>query len=315
MNETYLAVDLGGTNVKYGLVTTTGQVRYFTKWPVDPGRGSGPVVAELVNRLKDLLAEIPSQDQPRGLAVGVAGIVNSKQGLLVFARNLPGWRQVPLAALLEKALGLDTRLENDANLYALGEYRAGAGRGLRNFICITLGTGVGGGLILDGRLWKGPYGTASEVGHLVVEPQGLPCSCGGRGCLETLASARAIENQARLLFNETTPVGSELTGTPTTEALYRMAKTGNRMAADLFGSAGRALGVALAGVFNLLGLEGAIIGGGVSAAFEFLYPTLYEEFSSRLVAVDPLTIRILPAQLGDTAPLLAAPVLFGEGGY
>ena len=316
MSETYLGLDVGGTNLKYGLVTATGRIEHFTRLPVDLVRGPGPVIEELVRRLKDLFVKIPAQDQPRGLAVGVAGIVNSEEGLLVCARNLPGWRQVPLADLLSEALGLEVRLENDANLYTLGEYRAGAGQGLRNFICITVGTGVGGGLILDGCLWKGPYGTASEIGHMVVEPQGLPCSCGGRGCLETLASARAITGQAKLVFKDEFPQRSEaLKDAVIPEVVYRMAKSGNRRAVGLFEAAGRALGVALAGVFNLLGLEGVIIGGGVSAAFDLLYPGLYEEFSSRVVTIDPATTYIAKAQLGDSAPLLGAPLLFGDCDY
>ena len=313
MNETYLGLDIGGTNAKYGLVTATGQIRNFTRLAIDPAQGPEPVIAELIRRLKDLLTGIPRKHQPQGLSVGVAGIVNSKRGLLVEARNLPGWREVPLAALLAEALGLETRLENDANLYALGEYQAGAGRGLHSFVCITLGTGVGGGLILDGCLWKGPFGTASELGHLVVEPQGEVCSCGSHGCLETLASARAIERQARLLFKDAPSVGSEdHPAAITAEMVYRLAKSGNQTATELFGSAGRALGTALAGIFNLLALEGAILGGGMSLAYEFLYPGLYDEFSSRLVTADPKSVRILQSELGDSAPLLGGPVLFAD---
>ncbi|MFH1092036.1 MAG: ROK family protein [Pseudomonadota bacterium] len=315
MNQTYLGLDLGGTNIKYGLITADGEILKRGRFKAARTRGPEPIIKDLIEHLRRLVDELPRELYPLGLAVGTAGVIQPRQGILVSAPNLPGWKNIPLAEILAEALDMEVRVENDANLYTLGEWIAGAGRQMDNLVGVTLGTGVGGGLILDGRLWDGSFLSAAEIGHLMIDPQGPPCACGGNGCLETFASATAITRNARNWIRE----GRECSYTGrldklTCARLHQLALQGDGVALEAFALAGWALGIALTSVFNLLGLEGAVIGGGAATAFEFIYPRLSAEFSARTLTVEPEKVKIIPAQLGDDAPLAGAPVLFGAGG-
>jgi len=314
MTKTYLGIDLGGTNARFGLVTVEGAILQRGRFPVRSERGVEPILEDLISRIKDLLSGLTENEYPAGVAVGVAGRVLPDKGTLLSSPNLPGWLNVPLGRRLEEGLGLEVRLENDANLYALGEWSAGAGRGLDDLVVLTLGTGVGGGLILNGRLWDSVFGTAAEVGHIVIEPEGRPCGCGSRGCLETIASATAMAWTARewILGGRPSAYQGRLEDLTTADLFY-LARRGDRLAREAFARAGWALGLALTGIFNLLGLEGAVIGGGAAAAYEFIYPKMYEEFAGRVFAVDPESVRLAPAALGDDAPLAGAPRLFSAG--
>lgn len=309
--RTYLGVDLGGTNARCGLVTREGEILRRSRFAVEAGRGPEPILQDLIAALAALQEGLPAADRPRGLAVGVAGQVLAREGLLASSPNLPGWTNLPLARRLGQALGLEVCLANDADLYALGEWLAGAAQGLSNVIVLTLGTGVGGGLILEGRLWTGSFGSAAEIGHLVVEPDGEPCPCGSRGCLETIASASAMARTARRWLSQGR--ASAYQGDPedlSAARLCELAREGDALAREVFARAGWALGLALTSVFNLLGLEGAVIGGGAAPAFEFIYPEMFAEFSARVFAVDPGRVRFAPAVLGDDAVLVGAPALF-----
>lgn len=310
-NSTYLGVDLGGTNARYGLVAEDGRIIRQGRFAVRSERGPEPILEQLTGCLQAIQEGLFEDERPRGLAMGVAGQVLPDRGVLLFSPNLPGWTNIPLGDRLSRALGLPVRVENDANLYALGEWLAGAGRGLDNLLLVTLGTGVGGGLILNGRLWNGAYGTAAEVGHMQVEPEGLLCACGARGCLETIASATAIARTARQWIAQGRPF--EFQGDPkslTSARLCDLARAGDNLARQVFERAGWAIGHVLADVFNLLGLEGVVIGGGAAQAYEFIHPRMFEVFASRVLTVDPEIIRFAPTALGDDAPLVGAPALF-----
>ncbi|MBW2091752.1 MAG: ROK family protein, partial [Deltaproteobacteria bacterium] len=212
---------------------------------------------------------------------------------------------------LEEALDLEVRIENDANLYALGEWLAGAGQGMDNLVVITLGTGVGGGIILDGRLWTGSFGNAGEIGHMVVEPDGRPCKCGSNGCLETLASGTAMAEMAREWIQNGEPCGYQGNLEYLTSAdLFDLARQGDPLALKVFNKAGSSLGLALTNVFNLLGLEGAIIGGGAGVVFDFLKPKILEELSGRVFTADLDQITLARSTLGESASLIGAPTLF-----
>lgn len=313
MSEIYLALDLGGTNAKFGLVSKTGEILDRGRFPVLAERGPEPIVRDLVANLKSLLDRFGRDIRPQALAVGAAGQVRPETGEIVFAPNLPGWRDIPLGGLLSEALDLEVRLENDADLYALGEYAAGAGRGTKNLVCLTLGTGVGGGLVLDGRIWSGPYGSAAEVGHVIIQPEGAECGCGGRGCLETLASATAMAAYGRELLR-----AGEKTlfkGSPEqldSAELFRLAGQGDQPALKVFRRAGWALGVGLSGILNLLGLEAVIIGGGAAPVFPYIRDHIMKEISTRVFTIDPDRLVLSQAVLGDDAPLAGVPALFGN---
>jgi glucokinase len=195
--KTCLAADIGGTNIKVGLVDEDGQVLARQGFSTDSGRGPELVMADIIRHLRELAAGAPRGRRPMGLAIGVPGWINQSAGILLNTPNMPGWVNVPVAEIMSRALGLPVFLENDSNLYTLGEWHGGAGRGLKHLLGLTLGTGVGGGLIIDGRLWYGAFASAGEIGHQQVETRGAPCGCGGRGCLETLASATGMARLGR----------------------------------------------------------------------------------------------------------------------
>lgn len=309
--KTYLGIDIGGTNIRYGLVTDEGKVLSDSHFSVFSERGLEAVLNDLTSHLTRFLDSLPADLKPEGVGVGAAGRILPEQGLIVSSPNLPGWKNVPLADLLQKALDLEVRLENDVNVYALGEWLAGAGHGRENLVVLTLGTGVGGGLILNNRLWTGSFGTAAEIGHMVVEPGGPPCKCGGRGCLETYASATAMVSMAREMINGGRKCGYEGRLEHLTSVhLFDLAKEGDSLALDIFSRTGTAIGIALTNVFNLLGLQGAIIGGGAGLTFEFLKPSIEKELTSRVFAVDYDQIFLARSTLGDMAPLIGAPALF-----
>ena len=309
--KTYLGIDIGGTNIRYGLVTDEGKVLSDSHFSVFSERGLEAVLNDLTSHLTRFLDSLPEDLKPEGVGVGAAGRILPEQGLIVSSPNLPGWKNVPLADHLQKALDLEVRLENDVNVYALGEWLAGAGQSRENLVVLTLGTGVGGGLILNNRLWAGSFGTAAEIGHMVVEPDGPPCKCGSRGCLETYASATAMVSMAREMINGGRKCGYEGRLEHLTSVhLFDLAIEGDGLALDIFSTAGTAIGIALTNVFNLLGLQGAIIGGGAGLTFEFLKPSIEKELISRVFAVDYDQIFLARSTLGDTAPLIGASALF-----
>jgi len=309
-NRTCLAADVGGTNIRLGLVDEGGRVLAHRGFPTDSGRGPEPVMADIIRHLKELAAEAPRGRQPRGLAIGVPGWINQAEGVLLNTPNMPGWVNLPVVEIMRRALGLPVFLENDSNLYALGEWHRGAGRGLRHLLVLTLGTGVGGGLIIDGKMWYGAFASAVEIGHQRVEARGALCGCGRRGCLETIASATGMARLGREWLKkkkQTLYRGAPERLTP--KAMFDLARRGDPMSLAVFRRAGETLGVVLAGVFNLLGLEGVIIGGGAAGAFEFIRPRLWEVMARGVIVVDPARLKLVRGELGEDAPLAGAPAL------
>ena len=316
-DDVFLAIDIGGTNVTAGLVNRAGQILCIGDFPTSLGKDTASLIDLIVDHLKSLRQERPDSPPPKALAIGAPGWLKPAEGVLVEAPNLPGWRDVPITRLLSRALDLPARLENDANLYALGEWLAGAGRGSDNEITITLGTGVGGGLILDGRLWSGSFSSAAEVGHIPLgEGFTAVCGCGRVGCLETVASARGMARVARERLANGEP--TIFTGKPediTAKTLQELATLGDPMALGVLDTAGRAIGRILSGVFNLLSLETAVIGGGAAGAFEHLLGPIIEVLSIRLVTAKVSEIKVVKGQLGVHAPLVGGAALLTAAGF
>ena len=312
----YLAMDVGGTNVIAGLVDEDGRVAARHRFPTRTSRSPREIMDDMAVHLRELAAMAPEGGKPEALAVGLPGWINQQEGLLIKAPNMPGWVEVPMAEIMSHALGLPVCLENDTNLYALGEWLHGAGRGLTNLIVVTLGTGVGGGLILEGKLWNGSFASAVEIGHMPLGPDGALCGCGRRGCLETVASATGMSRLGRqwLAQGKTTVY----TGPPeelTPKIMYDLAQVGDPMSLDVFRQAGEALGLVLSSIFNLLGLEGAVIGGGAAGAFDFIRPHLEAVVAERLIVAEPRQIKLLLSELGEDAPLIGGAALVRDNLY
>ncbi len=299
MARCWLGLDLGGTNCRLGLVDEAGSIRARLHFATRAQEGPEDLMDRMAAALADLAARARELGlEPAGAGVACPGVIDRGEGVVRFAPNLPGWREVPLRSRLEGATGLALVVDNDANLYALGEHRFGKRRG-RDLACFTLGTGVGGGLILAGRLVTGPLGSGGELGHLVVEPGGRRCPCGARGCLEAYAGARALLEQAG-------EPGREAAGV---EALADRARGGDRACREILDRAGRALGRAFALVVAALGLDLMLIGGGVAPAWDLMEPAARAELKRCLQVVEAARVETALASLGDDAPLLGAAAL------
>ncbi len=307
----FFALDVGGTNINAGVVSLEGKVLARRSFPTLPLRGSEAVIGDMVANLELLASEIKTGN-PEAVVVGMPGWLNQREGVLIQAPNMPGCVNVPIVEILKQKMNLPVFLENDTNLYALGEWLYGAGRDLgRNLIVVTLGTGVGGGLILDGKLWNGSFASAAEIGHMPIGFRGDLCGCGRRGCLETVASATAMARLAQKWLADK-GASNQTSDEITTETLHHLAQQGDVMALSVFKKAGEALGLVLVSIFNLLGLEGAVIGGGAAGAYEFIEPHVRKVINSRLIVADPLQVKIVKDQLGDDAPLLGAAALLNR---
>ena len=303
------AVDLGGTNLRAANIDREGQIheRVRTHSP-----GSKPA-ADVVSAIVAAVCECEAQGLKRGAAVRavsvvVPGSVQAETGCVVNAPNLPSLAGYELAPALKQALGRPVLLENDANAAALGEMWHGAARGCRTIICLTLGTGVGGGIILDGKLWRGADGTAGEIGHTSVEPfGGVKCKCGSVGCLEVYSSATAIVRMTReALGRYPSSALHSIADSLTSEKIYRATTEGDELALEVFRRAGSYLGVAMANVINIFNPEIIVVGGGVSAAWDLFAKPAREEVMKRAFPVPAKSCQIVRAECGDDAGLLGA---------
>ncbi len=313
-----IGLDLGGSNTRWALVTQEGEI--LGRW--ERATATMPDQERLIAILAAELAACAPEARNRGaqikgVGLGVAGQVLPREGLVAFSPNVPALNACPLVPSLQSQVDWPLFLENDANLFALGEHWLGAGLRHSQMLGITLGTGVGGGLILEGRLWSGTAGTAGEIGHMTIEAEGELCHCGNRGCLETLASgvwatawvkeqlAQGAASWLRELY-ETDP--EALTG----ETLVVAAGQRDPLALKAFERVGHALGIAIANVVHLLGLPRVVIGGRFARSWELFETPLQEELSRRLTLFPLAALSVVPAQLGDDAGLLGAAKLAWE---
>jgi len=310
MGTAVIGIDIGGTNLRCALVPASGAIIEFrrTASGIEKGR------EDFCSRLLASIAELRDRAADRGITVkaigaGVPGLID-RNGLIHSSVNMRALEGLNLGAFLEDHTGLPAACGNDANTIALGEQRFGAGRGLTTFLVITAGTGLGSGLILDGRLWTGAHGFAAEFGHVTVHPDGLPCACGNRGCLEQYCSAGAIVRVAReLIPADLLPAAATDLNAEIVAGLARRGVAGARQA---FERLGRSLGVALGSLANTLDLQAVIVGGGVAASFDLLLPSLRAELSRRCFPSIHDGLAILKTELGDDAGLLGGAALAEE---
>ena len=307
-----IGVDIGGTNIKIALVHPREQQilkRYRLK--TFAGRGPDKIVADLGHILMELCGW--AEDNGFGVAavgVGSAGPINLANGVVITSPNLPGWVDLPLGELLGNRLQLPVFIENDVNCICYGEYWLGAGRDLGGFLGIALGTGVGGCLMIDGKVWAGPSSSAGEIGHMTIQPDGELCRCGNRGCLETLASGSWLVWRAEERLRDGEPSrlkqGLETNGGLDAERIYHAAKAGDKLAQELFQLMGTSMAIAIANVVHLLGIRSVLVGGGLVNAWEVFIDLLMSELQRRLTLVPSSEVRVVRAKLGDEVGALGA---------
>jgi glucokinase len=311
-----IGIDLGGTFIKAAIVDPRGRVLARMKRPTEAAMGKERVVDNVFSIVRALKAVSFSLGGISALGMGIPGVIDFRRGVISTSPNLPGWENIPIRKMLSRRVGMPLYLENDANAAALGEKWMGAAKDVQDFCFITLGTGVGGGLVLDGKIWHGADGMAGEVGHMTIDPDGPRCRCGNRGCLEMYASAKALQRMIRQVlssgkrsrfFGEIRE--KEISG----DVIYRAAKAGDRVSREAFARMGSALGIGIASLVNLLNLEKVVFGGGLSAAWKFFSPALRGEVKSRAFAAPARRVRIVRAAAGEDAGVLGAAYIAWQG--
>ncbi len=291
----FVGVDFGATNLKAGLVDANGRIVARARSRTLASRGKESVIERIAGLVKKLAG-----DQEVVVGIACPGPVNGAAGIVYNPPNLPGWDAVNLKKELEDLLDMQVFVENDANMVAYGEWQFGAGRGVSNLMCLTLGTGIGSGLVLDGRLHAGAHGFAGELGHTVFDPRGPSCRCGARGCLETLAGADAIVRDAERRMRK----ASREKGSLTVLKISSAARRGDSAALDVLNRAGQWVGLAVANAVALLDLQMVIIGGGISRAGELILEPIRDEVSATLIDYRLRGLKIVASELGDDAGIL-----------
>lgn len=290
-----IGIDLGGTAIKLGRFSEDGICHQSLTVPTPQPATPEAVLATITDAILQLqtppfLKGGQGGDQIRAIGIGTPGPVDAIGRIARVAINLKNWHNVPLADWLEAKTGLPTILENDANCAGLGEAWLGAGRHFKNLILLTLGTGVGGAVILDGKLFSGHQGAAGELGLIAINPDGPECNSGNRGSLEQYVSVQAIRRETGLEPLE----------------LANLAKSGDAKALEYWQNYGRYLGIGLASIIYILTPEAIIIGGGISAAAEFFLPTVRAEIERRVLPSSRENLQLLVAELGNQAGMVGA---------
>lgn len=300
MIEFGIGVDLGGTNLRAAAIDRAGNL-LAPPISVDTNYQGGreAVIGDIVNAVSSLKREFASA-RLAGVGIGVPGFIRLREGFITNSNNLPYLENFPVRDEIEKRLGTPIILENDANAAALGETWQGAGRDVDSLVLLTLGTGIGGGIILNNQVLHGAVGMAGELGHLTIDPNGPPCGCGNNGCLEKIASATAVESMAYLMS-----LGDNLTS----RDVYNLAAAGEIKAQRIFEQMGRALGIALANLINTFNFPLYLLSGGMLPAWDYFAPAMVAEASRRSFTFRNADTRIAQAQLGNLAGLYGAAYL------
>lgn len=309
MNEIVLATDLGGTNLRMAAVKRDGSILYRTKRETPRAERADEIVSAMVEAAHECC-----QNVGKAIAIGVAvpSGIDYANGLIIKAPNVPCLDGFRISAALSNELGLPVALENDANAAALGEQTFGAAKGYQSAIAVTLGTGVGGGIIIDGKILRGIDGMAGEIGHLCVEPFGVSCNCGGRGCVEQYASATAILRQARELENLYPKSVLHNKLRLTSADIYDAGINGDELALEVFRRAGFYLGIALSGLINCLNPEVITIGGGAAGGWDLFIKHVSDQVKTRSYRVSAERAKIVKALCGDDAGILGVAKLAFE---
>lgn len=307
-----VGVDIGGTKVACVLADEEGNLIARRWQPTRSEAGWQAVVAQLFEMTEQVMQGVPAADL-RGIGISCGGPLDSQQGIVYSPPNLPGWDAVPLKQLFEERFGLPTRLENDANATALAEYRFGAGRGVRNMVFMTWGTGIGGGLIVDGRLYRGTNDLAGEVGHMTLLPDGPICGCGKRGCLEALASGPSIARRARELAEDSPESLLWQSVSPdsvTAQHVVEAALAGDTFARFVLAEAATYMGWGIANLAQVLNPERVVLGTIAVKAGELVLAPLRRALSAHAWERVCSVLQVVPAELGDRAQDLAAVCLW-----
>ncbi len=300
MSDYSIGVDLGGTNLRAAAIDRDGNILARASSTTDDPDSRDAIISGIVAAIQDVRSDVTGGTL-LGVGIGIPGYIQMKTGVVIGSANLPGLDGFPFRDEVSKHVDANIILENDANAAALGEQWMGAGRNRNELVLVTLGTGIGGGIIVDGRILHGFLGMAGEIGHMTVIPDGNPCGCGNYGCLEKHASATAIVSMARALGLGDYDL--------TSEDVYNLAVGGNQRAQAVFDSMGRALGMALANLINVFNFPLYLLSGGVLPAWDLFTPAMFEQVKKRSFTFTRTDTKIEKAILGNEAGLFGAAYL------
>ena len=311
-----IGVDLGGTNIVCAIVNYDGNIVSSLKIPTLANRGKEATIKRIMEAIsKNIAQSTIDPGDVMGIGIGAPGPLDVKKGIINFAPNLPGWRDVPLKKILEDEFNIKVILENDANAAAWGERCLGAGQGVDNLVCFTLGTGIGGGIIIDGKIYHGITYGAAELGHITVNKDGPQCNCGNYGCLEAYSSATGIKNRIRNRFEE--GVRSQFLNIDNIESIesislrsiFESARQGDKLTSTIVEEAISYLGIAIANITNILNPEMVILVGGITNEGDKLLAPIREEVKKRAFYTNYKFLKIVIGKLGDNAGVLGAAAL------
>ncbi|OYD08216.1 ROK family glucokinase [Paludifilum halophilum] len=309
MGKCYLGIDLGGTSAKLGVVDESGALLHQREEPTLSDEGAEDGLLRMASSLRRLTREVGIPwDAVAGLGLGLPGFLDIPRGRIIRLTNIP-WEDVPVKEYLEQELQIPVAIDNDANAAALGEAWSGAGAGRSDLILVTLGTGVGGGLVTGGRLVRGVNGMAGEIGHIRVEERGALCGCGQRGCVETISSATGMTRLVReavLSGGETILAKKAQSGSLEARGIFEAAELGDPIALKVIDAATDALARVMAVLSVVTNPEVFIIGGGISKAGEGLFAPLRQAYAKHALPQALENVQIVPAQLGNDAGMIGA---------
>lgn len=307
MAELYIGVDLGGTNLRCAVIDKKHEIISRFERPTEAFNGHEAVIGKIVDGVENVIQQAGCKPtQIAGVGIGVPGPINQREGVVYSTPNMPGWNNVPLADIVKARTGLATFIENDANCAGWGEFVAGAGVEYRHMLMVTLGTGIGGAIIMDGKLHIGRDGAAGELGHVCIEMNGRQCGCGAKGCVEAYASASSVVRRFReLLIDDWVSPLAQNGDTVTSRDIFDAAQQGDPVAMHIVKQTGEYLGVMAASMAELLNPEVCVISGGMIQAGDALFNPIRKICLNRNNHPGR-TMSIVPACLGGNAGLVGA---------
>lgn len=291
-----IGIDLGGTNLRVGLVRSDGKIEVQKSVPVGKDKSAKRVAALIGEQVVSMAKQ--ASTEPIGCGCGIPGIVNAQKGIVYSSPNFPAWKNIDFLKLLKEKISLPLIIDNDANMFALAELLYGAGRGHKNLVVLTLGSGIGGGIVIDGKVFHGDRGFAGEVGHIVVEPEGVPCGCGSHGCFEQYAASRAFINMAKKKPIDSKQLKPEL--------MAKLARQGDKTAKEMWKIFGSYLGIGIASLINALGITTIVMGGGITKSWDLFIGATRAEISRRTYKKNVEHLKLLKASLSESTGIVGA---------
>ena len=319
VNQYVLATDLGGTNIRVALVDQLGNISYRYSTKTLPDRGIEDVIHRWTDALNHVMHSVDTKSVI-GLGVAFASPINHQTGVVYNPPHLPKWDGFSPKSILEQNLSLDVTIGNDASLAVFGEYLYGAGRGFKNMVLLTLGTGIGGGIVINGEVYVGHRGFAGEVGHIVIDRNGPLCDCGARGCLQSMCSGTAISRIANELLNsdKCTVLRDDMGENKlpiTAQMVVKAARAGDGFATTILDEVASNLGIGIAGLIQVFDPEIIIIGGGISSEFDLLHSGILRSIDMNIYPHLRGLVPVVKAERGDDAGMLgAAALMFRDKG-